>query len=391
MLWMSKKKVRIFIDGEVLVIKHFSGIGHYTAALLKAVDDLLFADEYSHIQVEIGAPRHEMHRLTRYGFENFKVKPMPFPPHVANGLKKRHRLPPIDLLYGTNKVYLFPNYSIWPTILAPVVPIIYDLSFILHAEFVEPRNQEFLVDQVGRSAKKAKKIITISQNSRDEIINQYAKHADDISIAYPGVDMHKFYPRSPYEVMYIKAKYGIFGDYILFVGNIEPRKNLITLLHVYDKLPPSLQDKYGLLLIGAKGWLDDEIQNTIIDMRMRGLRVLQPTDYVADEDLPALYSGAEVFAYVSRYEGFGIPPIEAMACGTPVICSDNSSLPEAVGKAALMVKATDEDQITKSIVKLLEDKKLSKEFVDLGYEQYLKYNWEKSARLLLKTLEEAAK
>lgn len=386
----KKKKVRVFIDGEVLVIKHFSGIGHYTAELLKAVDELLFTEEYSHFQIEIGAPRHDKHRLTRFGFENFSVRSMPFSPHVSTGLKKRRSLPPIDLLYGSNKVYLFPNYTCWPTIFAPVVPIIYDLSFIHHAGFVEPRNQEFLAEQVKRSVQKAKKLITISQNSKTEILAQFAKtKANNVNIAYPAVDMHKFYPRSAHEVEYIKAKYCLFGNYILFVGNIEPRKNLITLLRSYNKLPHSLQDKYGLLLVGSKGWLDDDIHNMIISMRMRGLRVMQPTDYVLDEDLPALYSGASIFTYVSKYEGFGIPPIEAMACGTPVICSDNSSLPEAVGGAAIKVKAVDETAIVEAMIKLLGSKKMSDDLIELGYKQVLQFGWDKSARQLLNTLEEA--
>lgn len=387
----KKKTVRVFIDCEVLAIKHFSGIGHYTAELLKAVDRLLFKEEFSHFRIEIGAYRKDTHRLNRFGFDNFQVRNLPFSPHVANGLKARHRLPPIDLIYG-KRVYLFPNYSCWPTLFSPVVPIIYDLSFIHYAEYVEPKNQVFLVDQVTISAKKAKQIITISKNSENEILEQFSHlKKSDISVVYPAVSTKQFYRSSPSSILRTKAKYGIFGNYILFVGNIEPRKNLIALLHAYDKLPPKLQKQYGLLLIGAKGWLDDDIQNTIIDMRIRGLQVIQPTDYVEDSDLPALYSGASVFAYVSKYEGFGIPPIEAMACGTPVISSDNSSLPEAVGDAALMVDAPDDKAIAESIERLLKDSNLAKKQTVLGYEQIKKFDWDMSARILLKTLEDAAK
>ncbi|MEO5627723.1 MAG: glycosyltransferase family 1 protein [Candidatus Saccharimonadales bacterium] len=388
---MSKKKnVHVFVDGEVLVIKHFSGIGHYTAELLRAVDKLLYLDEYSHISVEIGVPKNDMHRLNRFGYENFKVRRMPFSPHVANGLKKRHRLPPIDLLYG-KKVYLFPNYSCWPALFSPVVPIIYDLSFVHHAEFVEPRNQAFLIEQVRLSASKAKKIVTISKNSQAEIETEFSIPSKDIDIVYPAVDRHLFYPRSDYDVSYTKAKNGVFGDYILFVGNIEPRKNLVTLLRAYNQLPAAIQEKYGLLLIGAKGWLDNEIHDMIIDMRMRGLKIIQPTGYVEDEDLPALYSGASAFVYVSKYEGFGIPPIEAMACNTPVISSNNSSLPEAVGDAAIMIDAADDAALCENITKLLNDKKIVKKYVDRGSQQILNFDWDKSARQLLKTLEEAAK
>ena len=386
---MKPKKIKLFIDGEVLVHKHFSGIGHYTADLLRAVDKLLYRDEYRHVSVEIGVPFTQKHQVARFGFENLAVRGSPLPHRIVNGLKQRKKLPPIELFFG-KRVYVFPNYSSWPTLHGKSVPIIYDLSFVHHAEFVEPQNQKFLVDQVQHSVKRADRIISISQNSKKEIAEHYAYPSHKIDLCYPAVDQHKFYRRSDDEIEFVKARYGIMSDYILFVGNIEPRKNLVSLLEAYKKLPTNIQNKYGLLLIGAKGWLDNEITQTIIKMRMDGLRVLQPTEYVIDDDLPALYSGAGAFVYVSRYEGFGIPPIEAMACGTPVISSDNSSLPEAVGDAAIKVGATDTDAIAQSLVRILEDKKLSEQLVAKGYDQILAFDWEESAKQLLKTAEEVS-
>lgn len=387
---MRKKRLKLFVDGEVLVHKHFSGIGHYTADLLRAVDKLLYQDEYAHVRVEIGVPYTQKHEMAKYNFQNLGIRSMPFPNRVVNGLKQKHRLPPIDLLFG-KQVYLFPNYSSWPTIFGASIPIIYDLSFVNHGQFVEPQNQKFLVDQVELSVKRAKKILTISENSKAEIVEHYNFPRNDIDIAYPAVDTHKFYRRSESEIKYVKAKYGIFGNYILFVGNIEPRKNLISLLEAYQNMSPELQKKYALLLIGAKGWLDSEIRDTIFAMRVEGLRVLQPTDYVVDDDLPALYSGAHAFAYVSRYEGFGIPPIESMACGTPTVSSDNSSLPEAVGSAALKIDALDTKAITHALENILQDEKLSTKLINSGYKQIMKFDWQNSAKVLLRTAEEAAK
>lgn len=264
----SKKKrtIKVFVDGEVLVIPHFSGIGHYTAALLSAVDKLLSTPEYSHFRFEIGAPKNLKHNLGRFNFENFIVRNMPFSPHTVNGLKKREILPPIDLLYG-KRVYLFPNYSTWPTLFSQVIPIIYDLSFIQLPEYVEPRNQEFLVDQVNKSVQRSSKIITISRYIQGEIQNHFNLDKNKIDIVFPATDIENYYRRSEHDIVHTKAKFGVYGKYILFVGNIEPRKNLMTLLCAYEKLPKKIQDEYALLLVGARGWLDSDIHKKIIDRK----------------------------------------------------------------------------------------------------------------------------
>ncbi len=379
------KKIKVFVDVDVLTMEHFSGIGHYTASLLKAVDLLLKRDEYNHFSITLGAPARQAHKLNRFQFENFSVRKMPISSRIVNGLKQSGKLPSIDLLYG-KQVYVFPNYSSWPTLRSPVIPVIYDLSFIKYPQYGDKRNMEFLVDQVNKSVQRSRRIITISKNSKKEISEQYTLDNNKIDIVYPIIEMRDFYKRSSEEIAKIKAKYCIFGDYILFVGNLEPRKNLTTLLDAYEKLPSQIQEKYSLLLVGAKGWNDDEIHTKIQHLRMKGLRILQPISYVTDEDLPALFSGASAFSYVSIYEGFGIPPVEALACGTPTVSTNNSSLPEAVGKGAEMVKATNSTEIAHAIEKVLR-KPLD---ADIGYRQARQYDALSAATSFLKSLEEAA-
>lgn len=379
------KKIKVFIDADVITLEHFSGIGHYTASLLKAVDALLNKDEYSHFSITLGVPVKRRHKLGRYSFDNFAVRRMPVTQRLANGLKDRGILPPIDLMYG-KQVYVFPNYSSWPTLFSPVVPVVYDLSFVKYPQYGDSRNMEFLVEQVEKSVARASRVITISKNSKQEISEHYATEERVIDIIYPIIETRDFYRRSKNEIVEVKAQYGIFDDYILFVGNLEPRKNLTTLLDAYQKLPRNIQKKYGLLLVGAKGWNDDEIHEKIRNMRIKGLRVIQPTDYVVDEDLPALFSGAGAFAYVSVYEGFGIPPVEALACGTPTVSSDNSSLPEAVGQGAEMVKAMDSDGIAKAIEIALSSPKDT----EIGFEQAQKFDAMSAAKAFLKTIEDAA-
>lgn len=386
----AKKKIRIFVDGEVLVLSHFSGIGHFTAALLKAVDELLFEEEFSHISLEIGVPWRMRRKIGRFDFQNFSIRKMVTSPRISNGLKKKHRLPPIDLLFG-NKTYIFPNYSSWPTLFSKSIPIIYDASFILFPEHSDDENCKFLTTQTQLSADRSERIITISENSKREIVQYFNKPQSKIDVVYPVLDTDKFYRRSAEEIANVKAKFGVFGDYILYVGNLEPRKNLVTLLKAYRELEPKLQKQYSLLLIGAKGWKDDEITSLIIGMRKENIHVIQPTDYVDDVDLPALFSGATVFTYVSVYEGFGIPPTEAMACGTPAISSYNSSLPEAVGDSALHVDANDVSQITSAIEKLLTDEELRDKYVKKGYEHIRKFNTREIALNFIRSIEDANK
>ncbi len=358
-------QIKVFIEGEVLVLDHFSGIGHYTAALLKEVDELLETDEYSHLQIEIGLPRMLAKRIKRFGYKNFKYRNMWVSPRISNTLKRYNLAPPLDMIYG-KKVYVFPHFSSWPTKSSPQIPIIYDLSFEHFPEYSSDENRRFLSAQTKLSAKRATRIVTISNNSKREISEYYGVPPEMIDVVVPVLDKERFKPQSLSATRKVRAKYAIFDEYILFVGNIEPRKNLVTLLKAYRKLPKDLQDRYALLLVGAKGWKDGEIHDLISEMREEGIKVLQPSGYVSDEDLPALYSAAKAFAYVSIYEGYGIPPTEAMACLTPVISSNNSSLPEAVEDAAIMVNALDEDKIAKAIEDILTDENLAENLIEKG-------------------------
>lgn len=384
---MKKKTIKVFIDAEVLVHPHFSGIGHYTASLLRALDNLLYFDEFSHIKVTLGVTFRDAHKLGKYEFANFGVRKIPLTSRLITGMKHFNLLPPIDLIFG-KQLYVFPNYSTWPTLISRQLPVIYDLSFIKFPQFGDTRNMEFLQSQVSKSAHRAKRIITISTNSKTEISEEYGINKSEIDIVYPIIEMREFYKRSDTEIKKVKAKYGIFDSYILFVGNLEPRKNLTTLLDAYEKLPERIQKKHALLLVGAKAWKNDEIHKKIQQMRINGLRVLQPVDYVIDADIPAIMSGADCFTYVSVYEGFGIPPVEALACGTPVVTSDNSSLPEACGESVKYVDALDSSEIARAIESSLGDKKFKP---DQGYEQASKYNADRAVRAFIKTLEDAAK
>ncbi|MGE5327870.1 MAG: glycosyltransferase family 4 protein [Thiobacillus sp.] len=376
------KKLKIFIDAEVLVTPHFSGIGHYTLELLRGLDHAL--DSRDDIKVVLLVYFRNYSKIKKYGFKNITYRKSPFPMRVNNYLKIHNLQFFYDLFFG-RAIYLFPNYTSWPLLFSKSVPIIYDLSFEYHPHYVEPNNQRFLSSGVRKSVERSNRIVTISTNSKNEIIEFYKVPGQKVDIIYPGVDQTELFRWPENEIAKVKARYGVFGKYILFVGNIEPRKNLKNLLLAYEKLDKKTRKKYSILLVGARGWLDDEIFEIIERLRLDGNLIQQPTQHVEDKDRAALYSGASLFVYPSRYEGFGIPPLEAMACGVPAITSDNSSLPEAVGDAAIKVSAESVDDLTNAMNNVLKDETLRDQLIDKGYKQIHKYSWDREAEKLIET------
>lgn len=382
---MPKRKTKIFVDAEVLIAPHFSGIGHYTLELLHALDRQI--ENRNDVSVTLGVWFKRIGKVRSFGFKNFKIRRSPIPLRIANALKIRGWQPPYDLLFG-KKVYLFPNFTSWPLLFSKSATVVYDLSFEYFPQYVERRNQKFLSDNVKKAVERSDKIITISTNSQKEIIDFYHVGKDKVPIVYPGIDQRQFFRWPQAEVEKVKAKYGIHGKYILFVGNIEPRKNLKNLLLAYEKLDAETRKEYSLLLVGARGWLDNEIFDIIERLRIDGNHIQQPLEYVKDKDRAAIFSGASLFVYPSMYEGFGIPPLEAMACGVPAVTSDNSSLPEAVGDAAVKVGADSVVELSKAMKHVLADDKLRASMVEKGFEQVDKYNWDQEAAKLLDILME---
>lgn len=382
---MRSKPKRIIFDGEVIVMPHFSGIGHYTLELLRAIDRHLDTDKS--ISCSLFIYFKQINKARSFGFKNIKLIRSPFPLRISNGLKTHNIQFPLDIFFGRG-IYVFPNYSSWPLLFSKSAIFIYDISYEKYPEFAEPRNQVFLSNQVKKSAKRADMIATISESSKRDISDFYNIDKKNIDVFYPAVDKNIYYRKSHEEINRVKEKYSIKGDYILFVGNIEPRKNLKNLLLAYEKLPTKISDNNSLLIVGAKGWQNKEINDTVNRLKQSNKLVQFPSNYVSDQDLPALYSGAKIFVYPSIYEGFGIPPIEAMACGTPVISADNSSLPEAVGDAAITVDANSINDLSNAMSQLIKDKDMQTSLIKKGYKQINKFSWDDSAKKIIDLLKE---
>jgi glycosyltransferase involved in cell wall biosynthesis len=221
-----------------------------------------------------------------------------------------------------------------------------------------------------------------------DLIERYGTEPDKITVVYPGYDEATFQPVRDEEVIEaVKARYGIAGDYILFVGTLQPRKNLIRLVKAFADCRSPIAD-CRLVIAGKKGWLYQEIFRRVEELGLEKKVVF--TGYVPEGDLPALLSGAHLFVFPSLYEGFGLPVLEAMACGTPVVCSNASSLPEVAGDAALMVDPLDVEGLATAMERVLSDEELRAELTERGFKQARKFSWERCARETLAVLERAA-
>lgn len=303
------------------------------------------------------------------------------------GLDHRGKLPFIDLWCGPG-FYLFTRFTAMPLLLSKYAVIVYDISFELYKQFSEENNAKFLSPRTKLAVKSAEKVITISKNAKKEIVDFYSVEPDRILIANPAADQRQLYRRSEKEVERVKQKYGINGKYILALSNLEPRKNLDGLVDAYCQLPKHITNEVSLLLVGVNGWKTEKLFNKIISKVNEGFNIIRPSCYIDDNDKPAIFSGAEMLVYPSHYEGFGMPPLEALACGTPVVCSDNSSLPEVVGDCALMVPSTDTNAIKNAMEKTLADKNIKKTMIKDGPKQAEKFNWKESARVYYEVIKE---
>lgn len=368
-----------------------TGVGHYSRRLIEAAASLDSAPVKFEIVRSLMPWRNFKPTLTPNRNLSYRVVRW-FPPIIYYQMFKRLGwAPAYDLLaFRKYDAFIFFNFVAFPLRRkTKCIVTIYDLSYVRYPQYTAPKNLAYLKKFVPPSLKRANAIITISESSKNEITNYYKVSSDKIKVIYPAVDQKLFRPQASQKIKHVTAKYKITQPYILCVATLEPRKNLIGVLDAFDKLPEQIKSSHSLVLVGGKGWLDGELEAKYDDLANK--YNLVKTGYVPDEDLPALYSGAEVFVYPSFYEGFGMPPLEAMACGIPVITSDNSSLPEVVGDAGIMVKAEDTAGLASQIKRVLADKKLADSMRKKSLVQAQKFSWGKSARDLLNVIEEAAR
>jgi glycosyltransferase involved in cell wall biosynthesis len=278
------------------------------------------------------------------------------------------------------------QYIIPPVAPCPVVTTIHDVSFRRHPAWFPPKHRALLNLLVPVAARNAARVIVGSQHAREELIHFYDLPPEKIVVTPYAAD--PIYRPLPVDVARaaVSERFGVRGAYVLAVGVLQPRKNLPRLVRAFARI--AHQVPHRLLLVGKEGWAAEELRGALAGPKLEGR--VQFTGYVPDADLPALYAAADLFVYPSLYEGFGLPPLEAMACGTPVLTASSSSLPEVVGDAAETVDPADEAEIAEAMAALLASPERREALRERGLARAALFSWEETARQTIEVYRQVA-
>ncbi len=356
-------------------LRQTAGIGRYTRGLVDALAELDQDNAYTLFCAGQPPDRDTWPA-------NFAIQTTQVPARWLTAGWHKLRLPlPAETLAGGCDIFHSPDFTLPPLRKARGVVTVHDLSFLRVPQCADPGLRTFLERAVPRSLARSARVLADSENTKKDLIELLDVAPEKISVVPAGIEP-RFQPvHNTAKLAAVRARYKLPEWFILMVGTIEPRKNLSRLITAYRQLRRQTGLPHALVIAGKEGWLFQGIYEQVAREGMTEC-VLFP-GFVADADLPALYSLADVLAFPSLYEGFGLPPLEAMACGTPVVTSANSSLPEAVGSAALLVNAEDIEGLTEALARVLCDANLHARMSDLGRVQASRFTWPEAARRLL--------
>jgi glycosyltransferase involved in cell wall biosynthesis len=357
-----------------------AGVSNYTEQLLRHLGRVDRGNQYTVFTTK-GMRRSDLHLP-----EQFTVRPsllptinprvrVPWEQFVAPLLL---RLLGADVYHGVLNVMPLAGST-------PAVVTIHDLSPFLFPQTFRRVNRVYTRWAIKVSCRHARQLIAVSEFTKQEMIRWLQVPADRITVTYNGVDP-RFAPPDPLVLDAFRRRVGLPEQFILFIGTLEPRKNVPTLLEAYARI--ASETNVPLILGGGKGWLYDEIFAKAEQLNL-GDRI-RFAGFIDDADLPLWYAAATVFTLPSFYEGFGIPLIEAMACGTPVVASTSSSLPEIVGDAGLLVSPTDPDALGSAILRVLREPDLRAELREQGLVRARRFSWYETAQRTLDVYRRAA-
>jgi len=352
-----------------------AGIGRCTRELFGALKAILPAD----VRIELFANKNA---ILGQQTTPFPVRHLPLTERQGIIFWQRAKLPwPVESFVGKADLWHFPDYLLLPTLSGRTILTIHDLSFLVMPQFAHRKLQQFLAKAVPRSARRADHLIADSESTRRDMVRIWGLPEERISVVYCGVD-RRFHPVQDRELLdRVRRKYALPERFFLFVGKIEPRKNLTGLIRIFTRLSEAYPRlRQHLVIAGGKGW-DYEPVFAAAAASSASERI-HFAGFVDDADLPALLNCADALVYPSHYEGFGLPPLEAMACGTPVVVSDRASLPEVVGQAGYVLPLEEEQPWLDALLVLAESEAVRAEYAQRGLAQAAQFTWEVAARKL---------
>lgn len=353
------------------------GIGRYVRELVAALAEL---DSQTDYRLFVAGAGHAS--LPPQPAPNFSWRPARISPRWFARIWHRARLPlPVEAFVGRVDLYHATDFVLPPTLPGTrALLTVHDLSFVRVPETASPSLKAYLDVVVPRSVSRADHVLADSTATKNDLVELYGTPAEKITVLLSGVDERFRRVDNAAVLALARQRYKLPATpYIFSVGTVQPRKNYGRLIQALARLRGGGQD-VDLVIAGGAGWLEDPIYETIRQHDMTGH--VHFIGFADEADLPALYSGAVGVAIPSLYEGFGLPVLEAMACGTPVVTSNVSSLPEVAGDAALLVSPTDLDTITHALEQLLTDPTLRQALVQRGLARASQFTWEAAARQL---------
>lgn len=366
MIRVLNREDKILVD-SISLLSPLTGIGRYTYEVSKQLEEdnsLLIEYFYGYYSKKLIHPSSskEIKGLKSFILKNPMIKKM----------VRKILLSYVHLFSKSYELYWQPNFIPNSGIKAKkIVTTVHDFSFILYRDFHPKERIEYFEKYFFNNLDRSDMIITGSEYTKREILKYTKFKEDKIVVIYHGIDhnLFKVYQK-------IELGFDLPSKFILSVGSIEPRKNLLRLLKAYQGLPLEIKDEYKLLLVGFSGWENSEIISLIKELE----EYVQYLGFISDEELAQVYNLATLFVYPSLYEGFGLPVLEAMACGTAVVSSGLSSLPEVGGDAPLYCDPYSITDIQEKIVSTLADSSKRDSMVEKGLAQAQKFSWQKSAQ-----------